>query len=507
MLKKFLALLLAGIFCLSTLTACFEDVDSGYEEDDDDEKKENGTGTDKTTGTLAESELANGDSYPDEPSGSQFESGDFGGKEFNILHYGDMATDFHDRYIWSESFTGDAIGDAVKERNQLVEDKYNVVVTAEECSPAAEANARIQAGQVDFNLIYEWGIRQTGLALDGMFCDVHELDYVNLDKSYWVPNAVEGYTVADRMFVFTNMISMNSISWAGCYFFNKNLMDEYDITYPYEDIAAGNWTYDVLLDKMSKAERDVNDDGVMGLEDVYGGIDGENILMGVCDEPMWETVGGEYKVITYTESMIAAYNKYKAKCDNVESVDIMEYAYDADISKFPSHFIAARFLYFGEDHALFLSGALDMTKEFTEMKSDYGIVPVPVKSAGDDFVTGVDGCAPMFSIPASVADPDMTAMVLDYMAYESERLLLPAYYETVIQNKRVQDTRDFAMLDIIRDSVRYDWADIYMWSSLNYSSLRSKIFTGSLVPSMIQKYGEQAQQEMDDVIDTIKSIG
>ena len=90
-----------------------------------------------------------------------FEEADYNGAVFNILHYGETATDFHDRYIWSEGFTGDAIGDAVKERNQLVEEKYNVTVAAEECgSPGGEARTRIQAGQVDFNLIYKMSLQQ-----------------------------------------------------------------------------------------------------------------------------------------------------------------------------------------------------------------------------------------------------------------------------------------------------------------------------------------------------------
>jgi predicted nucleic acid-binding Zn-ribbon protein len=46
----------------------------------------------------------------------------------------------------------------------------------------------------------------------------------------------------------------------------------------------------------------------------------------------------------------------------------------------------------------------------------------------------------MFAIPVSVEDPDMTGMILEYMAYESERLLLPAVYETTIKTKRMQDT-------------------------------------------------------------------
>ena len=435
-----------------------------------------------------------------------FEEADFNGAEFKILHYGEKADNFHDRYIWSEAFTGEAIGDAVKERNQLVEDKYNVVITAEECGPMGEASTRIQAGQVDFNLIYEWGIRSTGAALDGMLYDFHELNYVNFDQSYWVPSAIDGLTIADRMFLSTNMITMNSLSWAGIYYFNKMILEELQLTIPYDYVDQKNWTYDVVLDMVTKAEFDVNGDGTMGIEDRYGGIDGDSILGGVCSAPMYEVVDGEYKLITFTEGMVAAYNTYKSKCEAIEGIDIMEYAAASDISNFDSEFIAARFLSFGEDHSLFLSGSIDMTKEFVDMKNDYGIVPTPTKKAGDEFSTGVDYCAPMFSIPVSVKDADMTGMILEYMAYESERLLLPAYYETTIKTKRMQDTRDYTMLDIVRGSVNYDWTGIYMFGSEKFGGMRSAMLESGNFASVAKKFGPVAQKEIDDVISTIEGI-
>ena len=452
---------------------------------------------------------ATGGAVTDASGNVVFEEADFNGEEFKILYYGETSKDFYDRYIWSEGFTGEAIGDAVKERNQLVEDKYNVVITAEECGPMGEATNRIQAGQVDFNLIYERGVRCPGAALDGMLYDFHELNYVNFDQSYWVPSAIDGLTVADRMFVATNMITMNSLSWANIYYFNKMIMDELQLTYPYDYVDQKNWTYDVVLDMVTKAEYDVNGDGIMGTEDRFGGISGDEIIQGMCDAPLYEVVDDEYKIVTFTEGMVAAYNTYKSKCDAIEYVDWEDYVEGQDISGFGSQFIAARFLSFGEDHQLFMGGAasIDMTREFVDMKNDYGIVPRPTKNAGDEFVTGVDYCAPMFAVPVSVKDADMTGMILEYMAYESERLLLPAYYETTIKTKRMQDTRDYTMLDIIRGSITYDWTGIYLYAGYKINAMRPAMLESGNFASVAKKYGPAAQKEIDDIISTLEGIG
>lgn len=482
-LKKLLCTFLAATFILSAMASC-----ANNEEEQPKVTQKRPTNS-------------------DDPAEKVFEEADFNEDEFKFLHYGDTATDFHDQYIWSENFTGGAIGDAVIERNQLVEDLYNVVITAEECGPIGEAVKRMQAGQCDFEVIYEWGIRTKGAALDGMLYDFHELEHIDLEASYWVPSAVEGLTVADRMYVATNMVTMNSISWAGIYFFNKMLMDKLGFDYPYDYVYSDTWTYDVVIEMVLDAEEDVNGDGEWTIEDQYGGISGGSLLGGVCSATLIQNNGdGTYTVVPYTEGMVAQYGKYKDKLDSIESLTHEQVLEGADISGFPSQFVAARFLSFGEDHQLFMEGSIDMTKEFVDMKSDYGIVPTPVVNPGDKFSSGVDYCAPMFSMPIQLEDPEMTAIVFEYMAYESERLLLPAYYETTIKTKRMEDTRDYDMLDIVRDNIGYSWTGIYMQGA-ELNELRGKMLSSGNFASVEKRYGAKCQAELDDMIEQISSIG
>ena len=482
-LRKLLCMGLAATFIMSALVSCANN--------EDEEKKPD------NQPAVTDSDDRN----------IVFEEADFNEAEFKFLHYGDTATDFHDQYIWSENFTGGAIGDAVIERNQLVEDEYNVVITAEECGPSGEAQKRMQAGQCDFDVIYEWGIRSKGLALDGMLYDFYDLEGIRLDESYWVPSAVEGLTVADRMFVATNMVSMNAISWAGIYYFNKDMMDKLNLTYPYDYVAADNWTYEEVYKMVLEAEEDVNGDGEMNAEDQFGGISGDSLLAGVCSAPLLQDNGdGSYTLIPYTEGMVAAFQKYKSKFDAVENVEWEEFIKNADISAFPSQFVAARFLSFGEDHQLFMDGSIDMTKEFVNMQSDYGIVPEPVANPGDEYSCAVDYCAPMFSMPVQLEDPEMAALVFEYMAYESERLLLPAYYETTIKTKRMEDVRDYEMLDIVRDSIGYNWTGIYMMGS-EFEQLRGRMLSSGNFASVAKRYGDKCQAEIDEMIDKISMIG
>ncbi len=437
----------------------------------------------------------------------EFKDADYNGAEFKFLHYGDSAEDFHDEYIWSDNFEGATIGDAVVERNHLVEDRYNVVISAEECGPMGEAVKRMQAGQCDFDVIYEWGSRSKEPALDGMLYDINEFN-VDFSKSWWVPGANESLTVADRLFVFTNMVTMNSLSWADMVYFNKMLMDKLNYEYPYEYVNNNTWTYDVVLEMCLGAEEDLNGDGKMGVEDQFGGYAGDWILGGMCSEPSVKDNGdGTYSVVPYTESMIAAYNTYKNRVESVEYIDYGD-VWDAgiDMSAFKSKHSGARFYLFGEDHQLFMPGSIDMSKEFVNMKSDYGVVPECVKKAGDSYSCGIDYTAPMFSMPIQLEDPEMAATVFDYMAYESERLLLPAYYETTIKTKRMEDPRDYDMLDIIRNSVSYDWIGIYM-NGTSLGEMRDAMYSSGNFASVGKRYEAKCQSQIDETIDIIASIG
>ncbi len=427
--------------------------------------------------------------------------------EFKFLHYGDTAVDFHDDYIWSDDRNGGIISDAVIERNQVVEDKFDIKITAEECDPMGEAVTRMQAGQCDFEVIYEWGIRSKSIALEGMLYDFNKLSYIDLDASYWVPSATESLTVADRLFITTNMVSMNSLSQSNIYFFNKGIMDMLDIRYPYDCVYDNNWTYDVVIDMITQAQEDVNGDGVLNNKDRFGGIYGDSLLKGVCSAQLIEDNGnGIYTVIPYTEGMVDQYSKYSSFLESIKMLSLDQILEGHDISVFPSQFVAARFLSFGEDHCLFMQGSLDMTREFVDMQSDYGILPMPVVNAGDDYSCRSDHLAPMFSMPCQLEDPDMAAKVFDYLAYESERLLLPAYYETTIKTKSMQDIRDYAMLDIIRNSVRYDWVELYMWDS-DLAQIRGKMLASGNFASISKRYGAKCQAELEEVVGKIIAAG
>lgn len=126
-------------------------------------------------------------------------------------------------------------------------------------------------GTVDFEVVYDWGIRMTNPATEGVFYDLKQVNNVDLDQRYWAPSSQDDLTIADKLLIFTNDISMNRIGWASFIFFNKRIVEDLNYTIPYEYVNNNTWTYDVYLDMILGAAQD-NGDMIWNQEDQYGSL-------------------------------------------------------------------------------------------------------------------------------------------------------------------------------------------------------------------------------------------
>ncbi len=438
-----------------------------------------------------------------------FEERDYSDEEFKFLIYNQKeALVFYDEYIWNDGITGGTINDAVTERNRRTEEKYGLTITAEVVSsPIGEAKKRMQAGQCDFDVIYEWNSRLVPAALDGQLYNFDNFTYSHFDREFWIPSAIESMTVADKRFISTNYATMSSIGWASVVFFNKNLMDKYGYDYPYEAVQNGTWTVDYMIELIEGGAEDLNGDGTMGYGDQFAQMACINIGS-VCDEPtVKQRADGTYEVIGYTERMLKNYEDYvhvfeRIKENELDYGTVWEDA--GDISEFDNQWNAARQLSFGAGNVMFLGGVIDYTKDFINMKDTYGICPGPLNDASEGVYTStIDSGTQMFGIPIQIKDEERADIILDYMAYASEDTLLPAFWETTIKTKRMEDVRDYEMLDIVRNNIRFSWVGMYLGDA---TLCRDKMLSSGHFSSVWKKYSAKAQKQLDDFIDKIESL-
>ena len=445
-----------------------------------------------------------------------FEEADLGGRTITFVCYPDDTDWFPDNYIDNDEMNGEPMNDAVIERNDRVKEKYNCEIVKRQIEgPAAYTSTASKSGTVDFDITYDWGTRLSEGILEGLYYDLNSVDYVDLSQSYWAPSTHEDLTVADKLCLFTNDITMNRLGYSYLLVFNKTLIERYNLETPYDLVEQNRWTFDKYFEMIKDIHEDVNGNTESDAEDIFG-ADVCNVGMaldcaGMPLDYVVKNEDGSYKLNVYTEKLVQIYNEYAAKIEISEGV-FRGFCdeYDSSLYKNPEQQV--RKTGFGSGHLVFMAVYMAYTEDFCEMTDDYGVVPYPkYNDAQQEYYSFIEPYAPMFGIVRQSPSLDDIGIVLEYMAYESENLLLPAFYEQTIKNKRMNDERDDKMLDIVRDTAHYITYRVYErggkdgeWEPI--SGMLSDMLSSGNFGSVNKKYKDTAQQWLNDFYDSMLTL-
>ena len=422
-------------------------------------------------------------------------------------------------WIDSDDISGVATSDAVYTRNQLCEQKYNITIENELKGEDYDDYKNLYIiGDQTFDVVYGWANRFALGVTSGQFYDFADLDdagYIDMSQSYWNPDVNYSLSVADRYFLATNDITMESIAWTGCMFFNPQIVEDYGLENPHDLVYSNEWTVDKFLEMVAAVHGDLDGQADFTIEDCYGLIDlgTTGALLYGCD---CHLVDDDYQLAIGSERITNLITKIHQTLDDTSHV----FSYDAitngaDTGGNPWKYARS---YFANGHSLFLTGTPDITEEFRNMETGYGIVPMPkFDSNQEDFVAAIDSCSGVFIVPNFEKRSDgvnssyeRTGMILEYLAYKSsedkEDSVLNAYYETTIKGQRQTIEENKNMLDMIKGHGSYEWAQVF-WVGGDPSD-DSKTIAGVLGEmassgrGLASKY-KQNQKRLQEAIDTL----
>lgn len=494
--KRILAVVLAAVMCLCVLASCNQ-----------------------------------GDSEETRPQGSQggnepagdFKSADYEGNEFTflVIKHSDIIKDYYGgAFIDSESETGNKIGDAVFRRNHAVEQKYNVKInekTETNGDPAQILQQYIMSGDFCFDVVYGWGYKLGACITENYLGDFNNLTDADFTKEYWSPSTIEDLTVDDRLFLSQNEISMNVLDWASFLFYNKTMAEDRNIEAefgsPYDMVEEGTWTYDKFLKMVQGVSADLDGDATITRNDFFGLLDGNGIGSGALQNcGVYYTTkndDGSYDLSFYDEKTLGIIDMVYAVYSNDKYVKDFEDIWNEPGSSadgFDDQWQYAR-SFFATDHALFCGGSANITSEqaFRDMESEYGVLPFPKYDVNQEkYNATLDPNASLFALPSTertdIGSWERTGVILEYMAAQSHEILLPAYYEEVLKGQRMDDDRDHQMLDIIRQNVHYEFANL-----VNIESISTTIDNMFKKPTMAASTYTRNQKKMIKDLDDFYS--
>lgn len=384
---------------------------------------------------------------------------DFGGATVNIHSRGDDQAYLE---IGIEEMTGEPVNDAIYERNQMINDRLNVVLAPYRAegwenynNAIATLRASIMASDGAYDIIAGWSARIPQLSLEGLLRDVSPLPYLDLEQPWWNRSAVEELEIANKLYFVTGDIAKTMISAMYVFAFNQKLATDYEIENLYNVVKEHRWTIDYVYDISSAAYIDLNGDGKVGSGDSFGLLtscvnDADSFLQGFRVSMVSRDEEGLPVLDVDTERMTTIVDKvYNLMWNNNGCQS--DTSGNTDTTAFV------------EGRSLLITTRLDtVATSFAEMEEDFGVVPYPLlDETQEEYGTRVQDALSLWCIPIDAGNADMSAAVLEALAAQSYRTVTPAYFDVALKNRYSRDVETAEMMDLIQNSALINFEQLY----------------------------------------------
>ena len=441
---RLLSLLLALLMVASTLVACGQNTED--------------PGAESGSSTIAATEE---ETNPVEDALNALRGEvDWGGNDFGILYVNEFG---YTEEVEAEPDSGDTTGsgvinDAVFERNTLFEEYCNlnfVLIPVSNGGVTSQLQSEVQTATGDFHLVTTTTDTAANNATSGYLYNYLDLD-IDLEQPWWDAGTLE-FALDGRVFFMDGPFNIVDDDVTFVFMFNKELREEYQVANPYDTVKAGEWTLE-HFNSIVKELATENGDGKWDEKDTYGfstpGSIGNTFFYGAGLQYVVNNREMDTPELVLNAKMEQALNVLELARTIIHDNNSSYVAAQGQEGVSKEIFVQGRSLFYCEA-ASYLRG-LNAT-----MEREYGVVPVPkYDKAQANYTTWRHSIGSTLSIPTSVARNDMEqfANVLETYTLLSQKLVRPAYYDTMLTTRNVQDVESSDMLDLIFLNRTYDMA-------------------------------------------------
>lgn len=333
---------------------------------------------------------------------------------------------------------------AVYERGIKIKDHLGVTLVYQDAgdwiSYAANVSKTVQAGDDSYQMVLTHVYQGvTDLITSNALYDIGELESVNLDAPYWATELMEEVKVNDKYLIGYNDFCLSAVKIV---VFNKDLMSEYNLKEPYDNVRNMTWTLDKLIEMASTVSSD-NGDGKWDEKDIYG-------ISGWGWVPLISFVtSSDMKIVDRDESdyFKLAYENNSEKM--ISLIDKIMGMYQADYSYFWKS-TGGTELKFADGNTLFQLIDSTALTSYRDEDIRFGVLPYPTWDENQTEYKSLNWNG-IFGVPGSIKNHEMVGDVLELMGYYTADVKV-AYYEKLLGSKLAEAPDDAEMLDLIWNS-------------------------------------------------------
>lgn len=365
-----------------------------------------------------------------------------------------------------------AINDAVKKRNDYLEQEYGLkieVVTVKE--PGNEISLSINSGSDEYQLVCDSVNYMLPQATNNYYWSLEK--NLRLNEDWWDQNAINNLSITDKTYFVAGDALITDDDFTYMILFNKKMYEENSQLAAkygslYDLVNNGKWTYDVMYE-MAKASSSTNANGEWLKEDCNYGFLSEgystNILVNGSGVSIGEkTKDGKLQLNVDSERSINAFNKVFALMTDKTATVRVEHFGEAGWGIIGTMFESGKGLFYSTP-ACTITGILNSK---VENKVQFGVLPIPkYEEKQENYFNGINIYqSSVLAVPTTNQEKlEATCYLLEALGYYSKYDfgVTKAYYETTLKLQGSDSENDEKMLDIVFNNRLYDIGGIYNW--------------------------------------------
>lgn len=482
-MKRIALLLLASLLLPALLAGCADNAQPA-----------------ETTATAAQtSQVVKEEATTAEPTAEDaigFGKEDNGKRTFTILTNSATSYEFN-----VESENGDIVNDAVFKKDSMVEEYLGIdIELIHESGVYASRktfNAKItnawSSGDDTYDLINNVLTVTLPLSQQGVFVNVNELEFTNLEQPWYITEMTESYGIKGKLYGILSDHSLSLYKDLSVIYFNVNIWQEQKADVDlYELVRQGDWTLEKFIELTSDMAVDVNGNGEYEVDHDRFAYFGESVPNGT-----WMTAldidfidmnsDGSYTYYGITDRLDNAYSELSKFYTTVPGVSCIDSANKGG-GKFPPRET------FAEGRVAMMTNYIYATEYIREMSDDYGIIPIPKYDRDqENYITQIGTSTSTFFVPQTQKDLALTAKFIECEAYFGYTEVSPVYYESALKNKYASDPNMGQMLDIVRENATISFLFVY------YSSLDE-------APRTLFRFNTTPKSDLASYLNTTKRV-
>lgn len=435
--KRLLAALLAAMLTATVCTGC----GAGTTETTGDTTT---SGGDTTAAAKTETEYTLWQDLPKE---------DLAGFEFKIIEMlPASAAGANSPHGDVEELTGEAINDAIYNRNRAVEDTFNCVVSDEVTSWGGAVSTLEQcvtAGDDIYSLAMDAPGSTMYYVLRNVMLNLYDLPNLNLSNPWYLQQQVEDFTILDKLFLFMGDISYSTLMFGSSLVYNTSLAEKYDLPDIFDIVLEEQWTLDKMYEITGGIALDLNGDDQFKVEDDQFGI-----IVGDYTHLMNYQFTCDSNFITFDKATNTFVDTFDIEKVSTIVEKVNKLFYDDNRGIMDPNYIEI----FHEGRSLIRSAYVGSIIAHQDMEDSFTPIPYPKFDLEQEhYQSMMTGSVQVMTVPNTVTNTAAVGLIIEALSEASHGDLMNAVYEKVLSYQTMRTEKASATLKLIHESLIVDF--------------------------------------------------